>query len=425
MKKILISAAIVLFVSLSQVMAQNYHGRVSFNYFYGSLSHYGEWIEIDNDLYAWHPYNVGRGWQPYTVGRWVWTSDGWYWDSFEPFGWATYHYGRWFYDDYDGWIWIPDDQWGPAWVEWRYSDDYIGWAPLPPYAVFNINVGIHFTYDWHFPANCWNYISYRYFDGYDVHRYMAPERVKYRLYGNTRYRNEYGYRDGRVINRGVDREFVERRVGRPVTERNLVETTRIRDISGTRNRDNDRVEVFRPNRDELNKYDNTRNLEIKRSDRRSSLDASKVNMREMGREVNRENINRNDGSGNADRNARPNDRGRDVIRTDQGKTNSNDEIRNRQGNEERKAEPPSDRTNERRNDAVPDRSGRNSGNTGRDRRVESNDSQTRETPQRNVNPPSNNAPQVRENRSSERPRDMRREEKPAERSGNSGRDRRR
>jgi len=27
---------------------------------------------------------------------------------------------------------MPDDVWGPAWVEWRYDDEYIGWAPLRP-----------------------------------------------------------------------------------------------------------------------------------------------------------------------------------------------------------------------------------------------------------------------------------------------------
>ena len=32
----------------------------------------------------------------------------------------------------DGWFWIPGDEWAPAWVDWRYSNDYVGWAPLPP-----------------------------------------------------------------------------------------------------------------------------------------------------------------------------------------------------------------------------------------------------------------------------------------------------
>ena len=44
----------------------------------------------------------------------------------------VYHYGRWTKVEDEGWCWIPDYEWGPAWVSWRESDDYVGWAPLPP-----------------------------------------------------------------------------------------------------------------------------------------------------------------------------------------------------------------------------------------------------------------------------------------------------
>ena len=42
------------------------------------------------------------------------------------------HYGRWGYDEDYGWFWVPGDTWAPAWVQWRYSDDYVGWAPVGP-----------------------------------------------------------------------------------------------------------------------------------------------------------------------------------------------------------------------------------------------------------------------------------------------------
>jgi hypothetical protein len=29
-----------------------------------------------------------------------------------------------------GWYWIPGNAWGPAWVNWAYGGDYIGWCPL-------------------------------------------------------------------------------------------------------------------------------------------------------------------------------------------------------------------------------------------------------------------------------------------------------
>ena len=46
--------------------------------------------------WSWTPYDVPIDWRPYSVGRWVYTDDGWTWMSQEPWGWATYHYGRWY-----------------------------------------------------------------------------------------------------------------------------------------------------------------------------------------------------------------------------------------------------------------------------------------------------------------------------------------
>lgn len=291
-------AVFTLFIIYGSTEAKPWGGGVSFNYFYSTLTPYGEWIELDDGLFAWHPYRTHRHWQPYTVGRWVWSDYGWYWDSYEPYGWAVYHYGRWYYDEYYGWIWIPDYDWGPAWVEWRYSDDFIGWAPLPPYAVFRPEVGIRFTIDWHFPARYWNYVSCDHFHDYEINRYLIPERTKYRVYNETRYRTSYDYRDGRVINRGVDRDFVERRSGRPVVERNITETTRLRDFEGSRNSGNDRnrIEVYRPSQQDVDRVREVPNMEIRRTQRSTSLDLSKIEKREIGREVNRREINRTETS---------------------------------------------------------------------------------------------------------------------------------
>ena len=67
------------------------------------------------------------------VTRWVYTDRyGWMWASNEPFGWATYHYGRWGFSKRIGWFWVPVSRWAPAWVSWRQPDHYLAWAPLPP-----------------------------------------------------------------------------------------------------------------------------------------------------------------------------------------------------------------------------------------------------------------------------------------------------
>ena len=83
-----------------------------------------------------------RDWRPYTNGHWIYTDAGWTWISDEPFGWATYHYGRWIRLRGFGWVWVPGEQWAPAWVSWRKGNDYVGWAPLPPEARFDRQTGI-------------------------------------------------------------------------------------------------------------------------------------------------------------------------------------------------------------------------------------------------------------------------------------------
>ena len=101
-----------------------------------ALSPYGRWQRHARWGEVWLPDPVPADWRPYTRGRWIYTDDwGWYWEAADEeaaWGWVAYHYGRWVNDHDLGWIWIPGDEWGPAWVDWRYGDEYVGWAPLPP-----------------------------------------------------------------------------------------------------------------------------------------------------------------------------------------------------------------------------------------------------------------------------------------------------
>ena len=106
---------------------------VSVDFFYNNLSG-GSWIEVGNYGYCWQPDIAvsDPSWRPYADGYWAYTDEGWTWVSYEDFGWATYHYGRWVrLADY-GWVWRPGYEWGPAWVSWRFGGGYAGWAPLPP-----------------------------------------------------------------------------------------------------------------------------------------------------------------------------------------------------------------------------------------------------------------------------------------------------
>ena len=86
-----------------------------------------------------NPAEVGEDWRPYTDGRWIPTKQGYVFESQEPWGWATYHYGNWMPTAGYGWVWVPGRTWYPSTVEWRTSRknvpvnaSYVGWAPIPP-----------------------------------------------------------------------------------------------------------------------------------------------------------------------------------------------------------------------------------------------------------------------------------------------------
>lgn len=275
MKKTLLILFAIIFIAGSELIAKPRPG-ISFSFFYSSLRPYGEWIELEADLYAWRPMGISHRWKPYSNGRWSWTNNGWYWDSYEPFGWAVYHYGRWHFDDYYGWIWIPDYEWGPAWVEWRYNDDYIGWAPLPPYASFHIDFGIRFSIGWNAGHNWWNFVHYRRFCDYRLDNYLLDYRRTSRIFSTTKYRNNYYYDRDRIVNGGIDRKFVEKRGGYRISEREIRTTNDRTEYNRSRERDNDRIYNYRPSDNETGRIRNDEKLEIRRSDRSISLERDKV-----------------------------------------------------------------------------------------------------------------------------------------------------
>lgn len=110
--------------------------------FHDDLSPWGDWLRVEPWGWVWTPWDVEPGWRPYTDGRWVWTDLGWTWVSELPWGWAPFHYGRWTYHPYYGWLWVPGTDWAPAWVAWRQGHGWIGWAPLPPDIRWRFGIGL-------------------------------------------------------------------------------------------------------------------------------------------------------------------------------------------------------------------------------------------------------------------------------------------
>lgn len=127
--QLLILFAAVFFAARSSAAAPV---SVSVSFFHEQLSPHGRWVIAGSYGDVWIPSGVASGWEPYVEGEWVYTDYGWTWVSDDPWGDTPYHYGTWTWADPYGWCWVPGTIWAPAWVTWAYTDDYVGWAPVPP-----------------------------------------------------------------------------------------------------------------------------------------------------------------------------------------------------------------------------------------------------------------------------------------------------
>lgn len=101
----------------------------------------GKWVRVRGYGNVWTPtVAVGTRWSPYRNGRWIWRGGDYIWVASEPWGWAPYHYGRWSFGVNIGWFWVPpiDNEvyWGPGYVGWVRTPDYVAWVPLAPGEIY-------------------------------------------------------------------------------------------------------------------------------------------------------------------------------------------------------------------------------------------------------------------------------------------------
>lgn len=144
---------------------------ISIQTFYDQLSPYGDWIYTHDYGYVWRPYfDNPASFRPYSSnGRWAYTDYGWTWVSGYDWGWATFHYGRWDFDNYLGWLWIPGYEWAPAWVSWGYYDNYYGWAPMGP--------NVYVQSNWFAPDPWWTFVPRNRFCSVNWNRYIYSRPV--------------------------------------------------------------------------------------------------------------------------------------------------------------------------------------------------------------------------------------------------------
>ncbi len=193
--------------------------QITFDYFYQKLSPYGEWIEVSPYGWVWSPTGVEPGWRPYTDGSWTYTDYGWTFVSDDDWGWAVYHYGRWVNDAEYGWIWIPGTVWGPAWVAWRYGDDFIGWAPLPPAVGWSDERGLvpgDFDLDDGIAWSCWVFVQPRWFVAPRIKVYLLSPVRNVDCLRVTKNVTIYKFADRRIFNAGIDVKAAERFTGKRI-----------------------------------------------------------------------------------------------------------------------------------------------------------------------------------------------------------------
>jgi hypothetical protein len=190
---------------------------ISLSYFQSQLAPYGSWVNLPGEGECWVPSVTGGnpGWRPYfNQGHWIYTDDGWSWQSDYPWGQYVFHYGRWTQDPTYGWVWVPGYNWGPGWVAWRNADDsgFCGWAPLPPRARFEVGVGMMWNgqlavdTDFGLAPDAFVFVPYDHFWAHDYVGFRAPAWRVGILFRASFAANHYGFAGGHFVFEGIGRE---------------------------------------------------------------------------------------------------------------------------------------------------------------------------------------------------------------------------
>lgn len=187
---------------------------VSVSFFHEQLSPHGRWVTAASYGDVWIPSGVAAGWEPYVDGEWVYTDYGWTWIADDPWGDIPYHYGTWAWVDPYGWVWIPGTVWAPAWVTWAYTDDYIGWAPVPP--TFVLSVRGYFGPPVVVPATRYIFVPAPKFVGVRVATVRVPPQQNVVIYKRAAKTTRYEVSNGIVRVAGPSPKKVEKALGRPI-----------------------------------------------------------------------------------------------------------------------------------------------------------------------------------------------------------------
>ena len=226
------------------------NAHVDISLFKDSLSSDGKWIEDATYGTVWQPAVVveNKDWMPYHQdGHWVFTNDGWFWESDYSWGWAAFHYGRWFHSPQQNWVWVPGTEWAPSWVSWRHSDNVYGWAPLPPEATYQAGVGLSFRGRIGAEADIrddyYTFVPSDRFLSTNIATVALPRAEVRAAFNQTQIvNNTYVFNDNRVVNNGISVREVSQRTKQEVKPVQVTDAQK----PGKAARNQNGISVYRP-----------------------------------------------------------------------------------------------------------------------------------------------------------------------------------
>ncbi len=219
-------------------------------FFYNSLAPYGSWVQVPDYGLSWQPTveTINADWRPYlNQGQWLDSDGGWYWQSDYSWGWAVFHYGGWVKEPRLGWVWVPNKVWAPAWVAWRSTGAYFGWASLPPGASLSALAQLNLM--GRAPAgglapSSFAFVSADNFLARNLPGLAVPAARAAALFAASAPVGNYSIVNNRIINGGIRREAVAaaaRKAVQPVTLRAVSSPAA---VAGVANRGT--LAVYRP-----------------------------------------------------------------------------------------------------------------------------------------------------------------------------------
>ncbi len=187
----------------------------------GSGSGYSNKNEADGlrIVFVWRPRGYYSGWTPYSNGRWIYTDCNWYWHSYYSWGWGPYHYGRWVYSYIYGWIWIPGRYWAPSWVDWCYTDYYVGWYPR--YPRFHRTFNYHRYYERHYDH--WVFVNRDKMLDPKINKnlILGSETNKEILSKSDINTQTNKYLDGKIVSAGPPVKDIEKTMGKKIDTKHI------------------------------------------------------------------------------------------------------------------------------------------------------------------------------------------------------------